>query len=100
MQAICDLANIHPPIAGGSIWIPTFEAALPHYGWRRVSASAAVPGDFVILGDQDHIGIYEGGGMMISNGSTKGSFTWEGTVASENASYAGGSIAAKYWHHP
>jgi hypothetical protein len=96
VESVLDLAGV-PEIGTNPTYVPAFVAGLPARGWTVVSAAQAVRGDFVILGDRDHIGIYEGNNLMISNGSTRGSFTWEDTPAAQQAYYPVG--APQFWHY-
>ena len=84
-------------IADGTLGVPNFETQLPHSGYERTDHP--VPGDFVVLGNQDHVGVYLGDGQMVSNSSTAGKFSWQDTVAAQNESYSGGAFPVHYWHH-
>jgi cell wall-associated NlpC family hydrolase len=95
VQQILDNAGLSE-IGHGTLGVAAFEAALPFSGY--VKTNHPVPGDFVIIGDQDHVGVYLGNGMMVSNSSTPGKFVWEDTVTAQNASYAGNNTPC-YWHH-
>ena len=95
VQQILDNAGLSE-IANKTLDVPEFEAALPFSGYARTSNP--VPGDFVIIGNQDHIGVYLGNGLMVSNSSTPGKFVWQDTVENQNASYAGYNTP-HYWHH-
>lgn len=85
-------------IAGGTNYLPTFEAALPYSGYVQVTQDQAVAGDFVIEANDNHMGMCETNGctMMISNSSSNESFTWE-TTPSAFAAYFHSSV--RYWHH-
>lgn len=83
-------------VGNGTIYVPLFEAALPYSGY--VQTGSPVPGDLVILGDHDHIGVYTGNGGMISNSSGSGSFTWTASVSAQQ-NYFGYTSAPRYWHH-
>jgi hypothetical protein len=79
-----------------------FEAALRKSGSSYTQTASPVPGDIVVLQDNSplpgtHVGIYMGNGMMVSNSSTPGTFTWYATVSSEgiNAAYYDSDS-----HHP
>jgi hypothetical protein len=99
VESVLDLAGI-PEIGDNPLSVPSFAAALPARGWVIVPQAQAVPGDFVILGDNDHIGIYEGNNLMISNGSTAGSFTWEASPAAQQAGCAApGAPGPTFWHY-
>jgi cell wall-associated NlpC family hydrolase len=74
--------------------VDDFVSALSTSGYSETSSP--VPGDIVDLSGQ-HVGIYLGGGEMLSNGSTSGLFDWEDSPANENASEGNGPIT--YYHH-
>jgi hypothetical protein len=96
VQQILDNAGL-AELAKGTLGVPEFEAALPASGYARTDHP--VPGDFVIIGDQDHIGVYLGNHMMVSNSSSAGKFQWKDTVAAQNSYYDGGEHTPHYWHH-
>jgi len=98
-QGILQLAGL-AQVANGTQWVPTFESALPNSGYVQVSQAATVAGDFVIQGDDKHIGICQTNGCttMISNSSTPESFTWATTPDQFRSSYAG-HPPNRFWHH-
>lgn len=94
VQAILDAAGL-AEIANGTLGVPQFENALSTSGYSQTTTPTA--GDFVVLGSQDHVGVYLGNGQMVSNSSTQGTFSWQDTVTAQNAVY--GSGGPHYWHH-
>jgi cell wall-associated NlpC family hydrolase len=72
-----------------------FGVALPHSSSRQgsggtaIAASAALPGDLVILDGGGHVGIYLGGNMMIDSGTP-------GTVVSIRAIYSSNRYFVRY----
>lgn len=87
-------------IGGGTLWLPTFEQDLSTSGYVEVTQDQAQAGDFVIQGNDIHIGICENNGctMMISNSSTPESFTWETPPSQFAASYTP-AVPNRFWHH-
>jgi uncharacterized membrane protein YgcG len=80
--------------------VSDFVNALQANGY--VQTTTPVAGDIVDLSN-GHVGIYEGDmgsspGLMLSNSSTPGTFTWQDTPANQNASEGNGQIT--YYHHP
>ncbi len=70
-------------------YVPSLETELLKIG-SQVKAGEVKPGDLVIASDQSHIGIYIGNGRVISNSSSKASFSWESNLNFDGF-YGGGT---------
>ena len=84
-------SGITPPW-GNSNYVPDARAALTRGGGTLLSSPE--PGAIAILGNSSHIGIVQNDGSIISNSSSKGSFSWVASPQSY-ASYYG--RAPEYW---
>lgn len=65
-----------PKLGANTHYVPSVEEALRGGRGRQVSPAEAQPGDIVISPGQSHVGIYMGGGEVLSNSSSKASFRW------------------------
>lgn len=82
------------PLGENPNYVPSMEQDLQ----QRVRQGAAVrvppgqarPGDIVIAGNQSHVGIALGGGRVLSNSSSRRSFSWESNI-NFDGSYGGGA---------
>lgn len=70
-------------------YVPSLETELEKVG-SLVKPGEAKPGDLVIASDQSHIGVYIGNGRVISNSSSKASFSWESNL-NFDGQYGGGT---------
>lgn len=70
-------------------YVPSLETELEKVG-ALTKPGEARPGDLVIASDQSHIGIYIGNGRVISNSSSKASFSWESNLNFDGF-YGGGT---------
>lgn len=79
------------PIGSNPNYVPSVVEALDGGRGKKVDASQAVSGDIWISYDMAHIGICTSAGCatVLSNSSSKASFSWEDSRASVDASYRG-----------
>lgn len=66
-------------IGSNTNYVPSVEAGLQVAG-QLVKRDEAEAGDIVVAGDQSHIGIYMGGGVVLSNSSSKKAFRWRSGI--------------------
>lgn len=73
-------AGMKPPW-GGALSVKEAEAAMQREGWQQVPPGQHQPGDvWVAPSPGSHIGIVTPSGNVLSNSSSKASFTWEAPV--------------------
>lgn len=80
---------------GSSNYVPDAESKMIQSGYQQVSSP--LPGDLYIAPGQKHVGIVLDNGNIISNSSSKASFSWEDTPQAY-ASYYGGQ--GKFYRIP
>lgn len=88
-------------IANNTENVPDFEGNLPLSGYIQVSQVNAVPGDFVIQGDDSHMGVCINAmcTSVISNASGPPPvFDWTGDPYF-SASYSTSAPAPRFYHH-
>ncbi len=81
-------AGLTPPW-GSSLYVPTAESQMIKSGYQAIPIGRQQPGDLYIVHGQAHIGIVLSNGNIISNSSSRASFTWEASLKSYQAAYGG-----------
>ncbi|MFZ9887574.1 MAG: hypothetical protein ACO3JL_08730 [Myxococcota bacterium] len=86
------------PLGQNPNYVPSMEQDLQQRvrqgGAVRVPPGQARPGDIVIAGNQSHVGIALGGGRVLSNSSSRRSFSWESGMNFDG--YYGGGASRVY----
>lgn len=81
-------AGLTPPWGSG-LYVPTAESQMIKAGYQAIPAGKQQPGDLYIVHGQAHIGVVLQNGNIISNSSSRASFTWEASLKSYQATYGG-----------
>jgi hypothetical protein len=76
-------------IGDNPVYVPSTHAALKAGRGRKVSRAEAIPGDVWIAPNEGHIGVCTTAGCthVLSNSSSKATFTWLDDIASVNSNY-------------
>lgn len=81
-------AGLTPPW-GSALYVPTAESQMIKAKYQAIPIGKQQPGDLYIVHGQAHIGVVLPNGNIISNSSSRASFTWEASLKSYQVSYGG-----------
>jgi predicted chitinase len=93
VNKFCIVPSGLKPLGSNPDYVPSLEDELKGGRGKLVSRAEAIPGDIWIAPDQGHVGICvdKGCATVLSNSSSKASFTWKDAIDSVNSNYGGGA---------
>lgn len=80
--------GVNPPW-GGSLYVPDAVTAMKKSGYSTVQRKSIQSGDIYIAPNEHHIGIVLDNNTILSNSSTRGSFTWKDSPEGYAREYRG-----------